>query len=379
MKKNNKNSIQNLVQRKKTFFKSVKSQFSLFDKKLYLSAQISHSKSILFCTWHPRKLWGYYSNSYSLNYLVEKNGNLETNEIFNQTSIHNKNKKNVASYEITSIEFNLIGTLISTAFYNGFFVIWTETGIPLSKIFFLNRALIEAKWSESSRTIALLYLSGEIEIWSSWYSNTLLMILPHRSLSVSFEWKETICLFAFSKDKIFSKINLLKKQLNIIRAHCSQINDLAYSSEKEMLGSCSDDLTIKLWDSKRLKFLITLEGHQKEVLVLNFKPRIYQKKCFLHKWFIISGSLDFSLRIWDSTSKKCLRFFKFDGPLLSIEWVPDSKKIIVGASDKIWTLESNEIKNELNQLGTAYSIFSLTSHPMVNKTMGFSYKTIFTF
>jgi hypothetical protein len=65
--------------------------------------------------------------------------------------------------------------------------------------------------------------------------------------------------------------------------------------------------------------------------------------------------------------------------LLSIEWVPDSKKIIVGASDKIWTLESNEIRNELNQLGTTHSIFSLTSHPMVNKIMGFSYKTVFTF
>lgn len=377
MQKNNKSSIQNLIQRRKKFFNSIKNQASIMDKKSYVSTQIFEKKSILFCTWHPRKTRVYYSTRYSLNYLSEQKGHLHKVDIYDQISIFNKKKKPSISYEITSIDFNLIGTLFSTTLYNGYFVIWTETGIPLSKTYFLNRAMIESKWSENSRNLVLLFLSGEIEIWSSWYSQSLLIFLPHRSLSVSLEWTEIICLAVFSKDKIFSKLNLFKKKLFIIRAHNFQINDLVYSSEKEIIGSCSDDFLVKLWNQKKLELIGSLNGHEKEVCTMSFKPINFQKNFFFHGWFLISASLDFSLRVWNMNSKNCLRFFRLDAPIFSMEWGSSSKKIIIGIYDKVLIIESDSILKEFREINGTHSIFSLTSHPMIDKNLGFSYKSIF--
>jgi len=378
LQKNNKNSIQNLMERRRKLFSSFKPQLLEVEKKLYISTQISNQKSILFCSWHPRKLRGYYSTRDSINYLSSNNGHLRSIETCIQDSIFDKNRKTTKSYEITSVEFNITGTLISTTSYSGLFNIWTETGVQLFSIFFIKRALIESRWSENSRVTVLAYLSGEIKIWSSWYSQSLLIILPNRCLLVSLEWKDLCCLVVFSKNKILSKLNLSKKKLSVIRAHNSQINDIKYSCEKEILGSCADDLLIKLWKPKKeLDCLAIFRGHEKEVIVIVFIPLTYQKNTFPEKCLMVSGALDYSVRIWDINSKSCLKFFKLDGPVFSLEWDSNSRWVVVGVCGKVFALNLNTVVSEFKQIEGNYGIFSLNSHPMVNKYIGLSFKNIF--
>ena len=378
LRKNKKNSIQNIMQRKKTFLKSIKNQSKKISTTLFISSHILHQKSVLFCTWHPRKFQGYYSVRNSFNYLYKYKGLLKSDRIFNQYSIPNNLKKNPNSYEITSIDFNVTGTLISTIFYNGLFMIWSETGILLYKNYLLNRALIESKWNESSRNLTHVYLTGEIGIWSTWYSQTILVVLPHRSLLINLEWTESESFITSSKDNFLSYSNLLGKNIQIIKGHNLKINDFVYSNEKKIIGTCSDDLTIKLWKLKdKMELWITLKGHQKEIMVVMFRPYCFKKINLTENWIIISGSFDFSIRIWDLISKNCLKFLKLDGPVISIEWDNLSEIIAIGTSEKIYTLNyKNQIK-EFNLIKGGHGIFSLLSHSFVNKFLGFSTKQVF--
>jgi len=378
MQKNKKISLQNLIQRNKRISLSLKEYSQGIDKKLYISTQIHHHKSILCCSWHPRKIQGFYSPRGSLSFLIKQQKHIKSVEIFCQETKFKENKKQPVAYEITSMDFNAIGTLISTTFYNGFLVIWTETGIPLIKTMFLDRAIIDSKWSEDSRNIAVGYLSGEIEILSVWYSQILFIILPHRSLLISLEWKDIKNLVTFSKEKILSTVNFSDKEIYNIRGHDSQINDIDYSVEKNLLASCSDDFTIKLWDlNRKLEFLFSFIGHEKEVVIITFKPFVYQKKKSTRKFCMASGSLDFSVRIWDIKLKTCLKFFKVDGPIFSMDWSCNYETLLIGTCGKVFELNLNGIKTEFRQIEGSHGIFSLVSHPMINKTMGFSNKKIF--
>jgi len=380
LQKNTKNSVQNLMQRRKKFLKSIKNESIKICKKLYISTQISHQKSILFCSWHPRSFLGYYSTRNSFNYIQELKKSMKSIEIFNQNFVPNNWKKNSISYEITSIDFNILGTLVVTTFYNGLFIIWSETGIPLYRNIYFNRPSIESKWSENSRNLALAFLSGEIGIWSSWYLQTIFIILPHRTLLVCLDWKESENLLASSKNKILSALNFTKKKIQTIKAHDLQINDLVYSTEKKIIGSCSDDMTIKLWKlEQKLEFLGTFRGHKKEVLVILFKPINFCKVDSTEKWTLISGSLDFSIRIWDLNSKSCLKFLKLDGPVFSLEWNIFSEFVAIGTCDKICTLDFKNQFKDLYIIDGEHGIFSILSHPMVNKFIGFSHKKIFLF
>ena len=378
IQKNKINSIQNLTQRKKKIYKTVKSKILKAYKKYHISTQISQKKSILFCSWHPRRFQGYFSTRQSANYLFEKKGRIESSTIFDQNLIIKNSKLIPTSYEITSIDFNLIGTLISTTYYNGLFVVWTETGIPLFQNSFLNRPLVESKWNENSRNIILGYLTGEIEIWSSWYSQLLLVFLPNRTFLTSLEWKDNLELISLSKDKIFSNLNFPNKKLDNIRAHNLQINDIVYSCEKRIISSCSDDLTIKLWKySEKFEFIATFRGHEKEVLVIQYNSPNYSKKKSINQLILLSGSLDFSLRIWDINSKNCLRFFKLDGPVFSATLNLNSRRILAGTCGKLVEINLSEIKNEFKLMNGDYAIFAVIPHPMVEKYIGFSGKDIF--
>ena len=378
LKKNDMNSIQQFIQRNKKILVSNKTHFSELDKNYYISTEVLHKKTILFCSWHPRKFQGYYSTRNSFNFLVEKKRRLITHEISPQNSNFMLNKNSLESLEVTSIDFNLNGTLISTTFYNGLFIVWTETGVPLKNFFFIKGVIVESKWCENSRNIALAYLSGEIKIWSVWYSQALTLILPHRTLLMSITWKKPEHLVAFSKEKILSDLNLSSKKIILLKGHDTQINDSIYLTTRELIGSCSDDLTIKLWTiNGRFKLLMTLKGHEKEVLGITFKPDYFEKKGNYKKNFLASGSLDFSLRIWDLNSKTCLKFVRIEGPIFSIEWALFSDTIMLGSCGKVFRINFNYEKIVFKEMASNYGIFSLNSHPMIEKYLGFSFKKIF--
>lgn len=60
--------------------------------------------------------------------------------------------------------------------------------------------------------------------------------------------------------------------------------------------------------------------------------------------YIVSGSSDRSIRLWDFKSRKCVHtFFGHDESVNSITVSPDSKLIVSGSSDgliKVWDIES---------------------------------------
>jgi len=136
MGKSKKTSIQTFFQKKRKIYQSIKHKISTMDKKFFITSQITNKKAVLFCTWHPRKMKGYYSTRDSLNYLSENKRTLKSYEIFPKNLIFDTEKKNKISYEVTSIDFNLSGTLLSTTCYNGLFTIWTETGCYYIILFF---------------------------------------------------------------------------------------------------------------------------------------------------------------------------------------------------------------------------------------------------
>jgi WD40 repeat protein len=144
-------------------------------------------------------------------------------------------------------------------------------------------------------------------------------------------------LLAFSKEMILSDINLSEKKINFIRGHNTQLNDMVYSSNKELIGSCSDDLILKLWKiDRKFKLMMTLKGHKKEIVAIAFKPSKFEKNLSFNKNFLASGSLDFSLRIWDINNKTCLKFIRIEGPVFSIEWSLVSDTIVLGSCGKTY-------------------------------------------
>ena len=87
--------------------------------------------------------------------------------------------------------------------------------------------------------------------------------------------------------------------------HTSDINQLLYNHNSTMLATCSDDHTVKVWNSDTGELLHTFTGHTKEVTCIAWITSTIDDS-IPSPSLLASGSLDSTIRVWDITASRCV-------------------------------------------------------------------------
>jgi len=111
----------------------------------------------------------------------------------------------------------------------------------------------------------------------------------------------------------------------------------------ERLLSGSDDFTMFLWDPQNSrKPICRMTGHQKVVNHVCFSP---------DGRYIISGSFDKSIRLWDGRSGKYMATFRGHvGSIYQLSWSMDSRMFVSCSADstvKLWDVATRKLKEDL--------------------------------
>ncbi|WP_161566178.1 NACHT and WD40 repeat domain-containing protein [Mycoavidus cysteinexigens] len=116
----------------------------------------------------------------------------------------------------------------------------------------------------------------------------------------------------------------------------SNVNSCCYSSDGYWLavGMLGE---IKLYQTKNLKLVHTLEGHRGWVTSVDFST---------NRQFLASGSRDGTVKLWKMGNKEALRTLNGHcGGVLSVNFSPDSQFLVSGNEDttvRLWSVESGE-------------------------------------
>jgi WD40 repeat protein/class 3 adenylate cyclase len=112
---------------------------------------------------------------------------------------------------------------------------------------------------------------------------------------------------------------------------------VAVSPDGKYIVSGSRDNTIKLWDAANGKEIRTFKGHSNKVTGVGFAP---------DGKTVLSGSADSTLKLWDAASGKEIRSFNgHEGGVNSVGFSPDGSRIISGSADstlKLWDAASGK-------------------------------------
>lgn len=108
--------------------------------------------------------------------------------------------------------------------------------------------------------------------------------------------------------------------------HSGPVFRVAFSPEKNLLLSCSEDTTIRLWSLQTWTCIVVYRGHLFPVWDVRFSP---------HSYYFVSASHDKTARLWATDTNQPLRIFS--GHLSDVDtcqFHPNSNYIATGSSDR---------------------------------------------
>jgi WD40 repeat protein len=170
----------------------------------------------------------------------------------------------------------------------------------------------------------------------------LLPTQPYKALQQTIEITETFLNDA-PPEVIVPVQSLLRSLVEVARekqcwhGHEQGVWAIAISPDGKYIVSGSDDQSLRLWDWQGNQIGI-FQGHEQAVRAVAFSPDSKQ---------IISGSADQTLRLWDLQGNQIGKPFQgHEQGIWAVDFSPDGERIVSGGDDqtlRLWDLEGNQI------------------------------------
>lgn len=158
----------------------------------------------------------------------------------------------------------------------------------------LNKArhLINAvKWTPEGRRLVVASHLGEFTIWNGMTFNFETIMQAHDAAVLALRYSHNDeWLLLGDQDGVIKYWQPNFNNVNIINGHADAIRDIAFSPTDAKYLTCSDDLTLKIWNFNNGAEERTLTGHHWDVKCADWHPSL---------GLIVLGSKDNLLKLWD--------------------------------------------------------------------------------
>ncbi|KAG6835593.1 hypothetical protein H0H93_016700 [Arthromyces matolae] len=126
--------------------------------------------------------------------------------------------------------------------------------------------------------------------------------------------------------------------LRTIEGHEDQVRSVSFSLDGSRIVSGSWDFTVRIWDSLTGALLNTLQGHERDVKCATFSPDCSH---------IASSSEDETIRLWDvSTGRELAKLEAHDRDVTSVAFAPDMQHLVSGSEDatvRVWDWRARKL------------------------------------
>ncbi|EJD51933.1 WD40 repeat-like protein [Auricularia subglabra TFB-10046 SS5] len=306
--------------------------------KLMQSTQVellgSHSTQIFACAWHPQA---------PLLATGSKDASVcvwDAEPSHSLPRLYETYVDPIATSDITCLDWSSDGSMLATGSMDMFMRVWESTGAmhlhssvdPSTP----NNTgpLLSVRFSPSGRMLAACSLDGTVTVWNVKERRTVAHMKSHNTSCLDVDWRDDHTLATCGSDMQIVLCSLDPSPVYFgWRAHADEINQVRFNPRGNLVATCSDDGTSKIWeippltsdalkqfDQSAQRLLVnTLNGHRKRIVRVMWSPvdeRLLATSC----------ACDSTARLWDIQTGECIRVIEgHDRGCFSACFSPDGR------------------------------------------------------
>lgn len=179
---------------------------------------------------------------------------------------------------------------------------------------------------------------------------------------------DSTCLASGSADRsiLLWRTSGACENYGLLAGHKSAVLDLAWSRDSGVVYSASADHTLASWDASTGQRIRRHVGHEEVVNCLAVAKRGEE--------FVVSGSDDGYVGVWDPRAKQAMDFFDTGFPVTAVCLAEAGNEVYTGGIDdviKVWDLRTKRVSYELR--GHADTVTSLELSPDTQTLLSYSH------
>ncbi|MEM7477438.1 MAG: hypothetical protein AAF483_20835 [Planctomycetota bacterium] len=218
-------------------------------------------------------------------------------------------------------------------------------------------------------------LQGVVELFSWPECQSERVFLCHDDSAMQVVWLDEQHLASCSLDYGIAMLDRSQDEpASILRGHSRGVTALSYLPQKRLLVSSGLDQSLRVWNLAEQEVLRSLTNHKQPVRDLELRPN--QEGLPM----VASASLDRTVRLWQPSIGRLVRFARLPNRPVDIVWKPDGSRLYAACENgRVFVIDPDTVevtelpngtKSSANSSSRESRIYSLVVHPSGDLVIG---------
>mmetsp|Transcript_1238 Transcript_1238/g.1453 ORF Transcript_1238/g.1453 Transcript_1238/m.1453 type:complete len:507 (-) Transcript_1238:202-1722(-) len=268
---------------------------------------------------------------------------------------HESSKKQ--NRDVTVVAWNCLGTLLASGSGDGYVRVWSNSGELKLTLVEHKATIFSLKWNKKGNYLLTASVDQLAIVWDVESGAAKQKFDHHKGGVLDIDWRDDNSFVSCGADNAIHYCAVGQdKPLRSFYGHKDDVNAILWSPNGELFASCSDDRTVKIWNPDNGECIKTLTEHTREVYTLKWSPE--------SPMILATGSFDSTVKIWDvggtpseTSSFECLHTMKgHDNYIYDVAFSPNGKYLVSGSTDKsvnVWNARTGKLLQSYSTVGTS--------------------------